>query len=213
MKKERDIEQERVDAAHKANQEIYENATGQRKTVLENVKMSELYNADGSFNDAAYNETVELLEGIGGSDLVQVFKQLASEMQKNSQVYLEGTENIRNLNNEIQDQEQEEANQKIELETSRYEKLNKILDVRLNKEKAITSALQEQYSFQQSLRDAALDYQSELIANKNLSQWLDDDTRELLFNENDYSKMMSEIDSLNAEVARKYKSIEPILLN
>lgn len=205
MKKERDIEQERVDAAHKANQEIYENATEQRKTVLENVKMSELYNADGSFNDAAYNETVELLEGIGGSDLVQVFKQLASEMQKNSQVYLEGTENIRNLNNEIQDQEQEEANQKIELETSRYEKLNKILDVRLNKEKAITSALQEQYSFQQSLRDAALDYQSELIANKNLSQWLDDDTRELLFNENDYSKMMSEIDSLNAEVARKYK--------
>lgn len=205
MKKERDIEQERVDAAHKANQEIYENATGQRKTVLENVKMSELYNADGSFNDAAYNETVELLEGIGGSGLVQVFKQLASEMQKNSQVYLEGTENIRNLNNEIQDQEQEEANQKIELETSRYEKLNKILDVRLNKEKAITSALQEQYSFQQSLRDAALDYQSELIANKNLSQWLDDDTRALLFNENDYSKMMSEIDSLNAEVARKYK--------
>lgn len=205
MKKERDIEQERVDAAHKANQEIYENATGQRKTVLENVKMSELYNADGSFNDAAYNETVELLEGIGGSDLVQVFKQLASEMQKNSQVYLEGTENIRNLNNEIQDQEQEEANQKIELETSRYEKLNKILDVRLNKEKAITSALQEQYSFQQSLRDAALDYQSELIANKNLSQWLDDDTRALLFNENDYSDMMNTINDLNNEMARAYK--------
>lgn len=205
MKKERNIEQERVDAAHKANQEIYENATGQRKTVLENVKMSELYNADGSFNDAAYNETVELLEGIGGSDLVQVFKQLASEMQKNSQVYLEGTENIRNLNNEIQDQEQEEANQKIELETSRYEKLNKILDVRLNKEKAITSALQEQYSFQQSLRDAALDYQSELIANKNLSQWLDDDTRALLFNENDYSDMMNTINGLNNEMARAYK--------
>lgn len=205
MKKERDIEQERVDAAHKANQEIYENATGQRKTVLENVKMSELYNADGSFNDAAYNETVELLEGIGGSDLVQVFKQLASEMQKNSQVYLEGTENIRNLNNEIQDQEQEEANQKIELETSRYEKLNKILDVRLNKEKAITSALQEQYSFQQSLRDAALDYQSELIANKNLSQWLDEDTRALLFNENDYSDMMITINGLNNEMARAYK--------
>lgn len=205
MKKKRDIEQERVDAAHKANQEIYENATGQRKTVLENVKMSELYNADGSFNDAAYNETVELLEGIGGSDLVQVFKQLASEMQKNSQVYLEGTENIRNLNNEIQDQEQEEANQKIELETSRYEKLNKILDVRLNKEKAITSALQEQYSFQQSLRDAALDYQSELIANKNRSQWLDDDTRALLFNENDYSDMMNTINGLNNEMARAYK--------
>lgn len=205
MKKERDIEQERVDAAHKANQEIYENATGQRKTVLENVKMSELYNADGSFNDAAYNETVELLEGIGGSDLVQVFKQLASEMQKNSQVYLEGTENIRNLNNEIQDQEQEEANQKIELETSRYEKLNKILDVCLNKEKAITSALQEQYSFQQSLRDAALDYQSELIANKNRSQWLDDDTRALLFNENDYSDMMNTINGLNNEMARAYK--------
>ena len=205
MKKERDIEQERVDAAHKANKEIYENATEQRKTVLENVKMSELYNADGSFNDAAYNETVELLEGIGGSDLVQVFKQLASEMQKNSQVYLEGTENIRNLNNEIQDQEQEEANQKIELETSRYEKLNKILDVRLNKEKALTSALQEQYSFQQSLRDAALDYQSELIANKNLSQWLDDDTRALLFNENDYSDMMNTINGLNNEMARAYK--------
>ena len=145
------------------------------------------------------------MEGIGGSDLVQVFKQLASEMQKNSQVYLEGTENIRNLNNEIQDQEQEEANQKIELETSRYEKLNKILDVRLNKEKAITSALQEQYSFQQSLRDAALDYQSELIANKNRSQWLDDDTRALLFNENDYSDMMNTINGLNNEMARAYK--------
>ena len=94
---------------------------------------------------------------------------------------------------------------KIELETSRYEKLNKILDVRLNKEKAITSALQEQYSFQQSLRDAALDYQSELIANKNLSQWLDEDTRALLFNENDYSDMMNTINGLNNEMARAYK--------
>lgn len=206
MTKERDIEQDRVNAAHKANQEIYENATGRTKTVLDNVKMSELYNADGSFNDAAYNESVELLTAIGGSDLVQVFKQLASEMQKNSQIYLEGTENIRNLNNDIQDQQQEEANKKIELETGRYEKLNKILDVRLNKEKAITSALQNQYSFQQSLRDAALDYQSELIANKNLAQWLDDDTRELLFNENDYSEMIGTINSLNSEAARLYKN-------
>ena len=205
MTKERDIEQDRVNAAHKANQEIYENATGRTKTVLDNVKMSELYNADGSFNDAAYNESVELLTAIGGSDLVQVFKQLASEMQKNSQIYLEGTENIRNLNNDIQDQQQEEANKKIELETGRYEKLNKILDVRLNKEKAITSALQNQYSFQQSLRDAALDYQSELIANKNLSQWLDEDTRALLFNENDYSDMMNTINGLNNEMARAYK--------
>ncbi len=71
----------------------------------------------------------------------------------------------------------------------------------MNKEKA-TSALQEQYSFQQSLRDAALDYQSELIANKNLSQWLDDDTRALLFNENDYSDMMNTINGLNNEMAR-----------
>ena len=61
------------------------------------------------------------------------------------------------------------------------------------------------YSFQQSLRDAALDYQSELIANKNLSQWLDDDTRALLFNENDYSDMMNTINGLNDEMSRAYK--------
>ena len=58
------------------------------------------------------------------------------------------------------------------------------------------------YKRQQSLRDAALDYQSELIANKNLSQWLDDDTRALLFNENDYSDMMNTINGLNNEMAR-----------
>lgn len=196
----------RKNEAHQGVLDMYNTDKADERFILDNVKFDELFNADGSINEHAHEAAKAVLENMeNGSQYVQTFEGMLTQRQEYTQNWLDAVSNERDLMDKIADQQIEDATNKIKIATDNYEMINKILDVRLNKEKAITSALQEQYSFQQSLRDAALDYQSELIANKNLSQWLDDDTRALLFNENDYSDMMNTINGLNNEMARAYK--------
>ena len=196
----------RKNEAHQGVLNMYNTDKADERFILDNVKFDELFNADGSINEYAHEAAKAVLENMeNGSQYVQTFEGMLTQRQEYTQNWLDAVSNERDLMDKIADQQIEDATNKIKIATDNYEMINKILDVRLNKEKAITSALQEQYSFQQSLRDAALDYQSELIANKNLSQWLDDDTRALLFNENDYSDMMNTINGLNNEMARTYK--------
>ena len=196
----------RKNEAHQGVLDMYNTNKADERFILQNVKFDELFNADGSINEYAHEAAKAVLENMeNGSQYVQTFEGMLTQRQEYTQNWLDAVSQERDLMDKIADQQIEDATNKIKIATDNYEMINKILDVRLNKEKAITSALQEQYSFQQSLRDAALDYQSELIANKNLSQWLDDDTRALLFNENDYSDMMNTINGLNNEMARAYK--------
>lgn len=196
----------RKNEAHQGVLNMYNTDKADERFILDNVKFDELFNADGSINEYAHEAAKAVLENMeNGSQYVQTFEGMLTQRQEYTQNWLDAVSNERDLMDKIADQQIEDATNKIKIATDNYEMINKILDVRLNKEKAITSALQEQYSFQQSLRDAALDYQSELIANKNLSQWLDDDTRALLFNENDYSDMMNTINGLNDEMSRAYK--------
>ncbi len=196
----------RKNEAHQGVLDMYNTNKADERFILQNVKFDELFNADGSINEYAHEAAKAVLENMeNGSQYVQTFEGMLTQRQEYTQNWLDAVSQERDLMDKIADQQIEDATNKIKIATDNYEMINKILDVRLNKEKAITSALQEQYSFQQSLRDTALDYQSELIANKNLSQWLDDDTRALLFNENDYSDMMNTINGLNNEMARAYK--------
>ena len=196
----------RKNEAHQGVLDMYNTNKADERFILQNVKFDELFNADGSINEYAHEAAKAVLENMeNGSQYVQTFEGMLTQRQEYTQNWLDAVSQERDLMDKIADQQIEDATNKIKIATDNYEMINKILDVRLNKEKAITSALQEQYSFQQSLRDAALDYQSELIANKNLSQWLDDDTRALLFNENDYSDMMNTINGLNDEMSRAYK--------
>lgn len=196
----------RKNEAHQGVLNMYNTDKADERFILDNVKFDELFNADGSINEYAHEAAKAVLENMeNGSQYVQTFEGMLTQRQEYTQNWLDAVSNERDLMDKIADQQIEDATNKIKIATDNYEMINKILDVRLNKEKAVTSALQEQYSFQQSLRDAALDYQSELIANKNLSQWLDDDTRALLFNENDYSDMMNTINGLNNEMSRAYK--------
>lgn len=196
----------RKNEAHQGVLDMYNTDKADERFILDNVKFDELFNADGSINEYAHEAAKAVLENMeNGSQYVQTFEAMLTQRQEYTQNWLDAVSKECDLMDKIADQQIEDATNKIKIATDNYEMINKILDVRLNKEKAITSALQEQYSFQQSLRDAALDYQSELIANKNLSQWLDDDTRALLFNENDYSDMMNTINGLNNEMARAYK--------
>ena len=196
----------RKNEAHQGVLDMYNTDKADERFILDNVKFDELFNADGSINEYAHEAAKAVLENMeNGSQYVQTFEGMLTQRQEYTQNWLDAVSQERDLMDKIADQQIEDATNKIKIATDNYEMINKILDVRLNKEKAITSALQEQYSFQQSLRDAALDYQSELIANKNLSQWLDDDTRALLFNENDYSDMMNTINGLNDEMSRAYK--------
>ncbi len=196
----------RKNEAHQGVLNMYNTDKADERFILDNVKFDELFNADGSINEYAHEAAKAVLQNMeNGSQYVQTFEGMLQTRQEYTQNWLDAVSQERDLMDKIADQQIEDATNKIKIATDNYEMINKILDVRLNKEKAITSALQEQYSFQQSLRDAALDYQSELLSNQQLSQWLDDDTRALLFNENDYSSMMNTINGLNNEMSRAYK--------
>ena len=161
----------RKNEAHQGVLDMYNTNKADERFILQNVKFDELFNADGSINEYAHEAAKAVLENMeNGSQYVQTFEGMLTQRQEYTQNWLDAVSQERDLMDKIADQQIEDATNKIKIATDNYEMINKILDVRLNKEKAITSALQEQYSFQQSLRDAALDYQSELIANKNLSQ-------------------------------------------
>ena len=192
------------DAAHQSVMDkIYNSDNPEIQEVLKLVKFEEAYDANGEFNDI-YNDNIELLNNTNHSDLVATYKQIAEIGKTSKQIWVEADDSLEEYIDKGLDIALETAERKIELQAELYDKVNKRLELRLNKEKAITSALEQQNSFQQELRDTALEYESQLIANKHLEEYLDEESKSLLFNDADYESTISEIDNISAEMTKKY---------
>ena len=175
--------------------------------ILDQFDPSEWFNADGELT-AQFEAHKAMLVAQDDQEAVVRMIELAETAQVYNNAIIQADDNMQNLGNSIKDAQLEEANQKIELQAEVYDKINKRLNVRLDKEKAITSALEQQNSFQQKLRDEALEYESELIANKHLEAYLDPQAKELLFNDADYQTMIDEIDAISAEALEKYETYQ-----
>lgn len=71
----------------------------------------------------------------------------------------------------------------------------------INKQKALIDGEKKLYDTQNNIRDIRNEISKELQSNKALSEYLDEDTRKLLFNEDDYNRLSSVLNGISSEVA------------
>jgi len=195
---------DKMDKAHQEAENIRHSA--EFAPIMEAFDTYAWFDADG--NATAQFEADQMALSEVNPELVPLLNRAFELLQKYTQEWRSANDETKDNAKFIKNIQLEQANDKIELQAKVYDQINKRLDLRLNKEKAITNALQSHNSFVQSLRDAQLEYESELIANKHLETYLDPQAKELLFNDNDYSNIIAEMDSIQAEATKAYKKYQ-----
>lgn len=79
------------------------------------------------------------------------------------------------------------------------QKQKESLDWVIKKETALTDLAQKRFDITNQIREAEKDIKKDLSAARTMSQWLDKDTRKLLFNEEDFSALSSTIIDIKEE--------------
>ena len=166
-----------------------------------NIKFDELFDANNEFNNL-YSEQIKILTSYGNTELTERFKQIAAIIQQEKKTWSDADETIKELTKTLNANKAAIKNQKVDTYVSLLERKSQILDYVYEKQQLLIDAESTTNEILQNLRDQRRDYTAELRANKDLGQWLDADTRALLFNEDDYSEMMSEMDRVQTEVLR-----------
>ena len=208
-KREADLAKQSMNEAHQRQLDMYNSSDEVTRWILEHFKIDEMFDATGETN-GYYNEVITLLnsyvsDGKIGQEYVQSFETLVSQSQENKKIWYNAEEKLKN----IEDNTKEIASQKVDEKISTYlkiqEKMKDVLDFRLDKQQKEYDAKSALYDLQHTLAENKLDAQVELKSNKTLEQWLDPETRKLLFNDEDYSKYTEGIDRINQEIQDGYK--------
>lgn len=195
------IQEQRKAKAHEAVQVFYNSEDENTRWLLDNIKFDELFDANNEFNNF-YSEQIKILTSYGNTELTERFKQIAAIIQQEKKTWSDADETIKELTKTLNANKAAIKNQKVDTYVSLLERKSQILDYVYEKQQLLIDAESATNEILQNLRDQRRDYTAELRANKDLGQWLDADTRALLFNEDDYSEMMSEMDRVQTEVLR-----------
>lgn len=202
------LQEQRRTEAHQRQLKMYNSDDPIIKYILENVKVDELFDANGETNSyyqeelAKLNSLVE--EGKISAEYVQAFKLFVEQTQSNKKIFYDASNSLDEINSHIKEISDSVADEKIETYIKLQEKTMKTLNFRLSKQEKNHDATKSLYDFQQTLAESKLSAQLELRANKDLEQWLDPETRKLLFNEDDYSEYTSKIDKINKSIQSGY---------
>lgn len=172
------------------------------KPIFETVPIDEIFDANNEFNDQYY----EILDYLAQTspELVELFKTVAEAAQADKKGYAESKEAAEEYAEQQENMVNDEKLEQVQTYLELQERLNDALDYQLQQQQALTSAKEQMYSLNQLLRDEQAEIESQLKANKHLSEWLDEDTRKLLFNEDDYSAEMNTINQIQAEAEQLY---------
>ncbi len=204
-----DLADQRAQEAHQRQLDLYNSDNETVQWLLERFKLDEIFDANGDFNSkyeqtlAAINSYIE--NGEIGSEAVQVFQAMALYTQEDKKISYEANDTMNEMLDAIEDIRDEKIDDLISTYLSIQEEMINVLDFRLNKQNLEYDATSALYDFQQTLEQNKLDAQVELTANKELEQWLDPETRQLLFNDDDYSEYISGINQINKEIQADYE--------
>ena len=204
-----DLSEKRAEEAHQRQLDLYNSEDETTKWLLQNFKLDEIFDANGDFN-SKYEQTLAELnsyveDGKIGAEYVQAFKTLALQTQENKKIWYESNDTMESILDSVNDIKNEQVNEKISMFLDIQEKRLENYEFELNKQNLEYDARSALYDFQQTLEQNKLDAQVELTANKELEQWLDPETRQLLFNDDDYSEYISGIDQINREIQADYE--------
>ena len=188
--------------------EIAENTRNDErfKEVFERFDTYSWFDADGNFS-SKFEE--DRLKASANPELLALLNEVAPVLQKCTQELQSADKASENIADNAKKIKLEMAQLKIETYTENLERLNEIDEVRKGKQDAITAAMQQQHSLAQSLREETSNINAELDAIKHTEQWLDEDTRKVIFDDEDYETELSVINKIQSQANnayRKYKS-------
>ncbi len=89
----------------------------------------------------------------------------------------------------------------IDRTTSELQKQADAYDILINKGQALVDGQQKMYDAQANIRQIQRDITKELRTNKAMAEYLDESTRKLLFNEDDYKKLNKKLNLLSTDIA------------
>ncbi|MCC8172899.1 MAG: hypothetical protein LIO65_00400 [Odoribacter sp.] len=190
-----EIYKDEQEKAHQGVLDLYDDET--YAPIFEKYDLESWFDAEG--NESAQFKTDLNEMSITHPEFVQIMQEVFNQVQAYKQAWYEAEEGIADCEDEIYELNQTQSDLRVDAYTEMLDRLNDIETIRLNRQEAIISAMETQNSLSESLRSTMADVTEELDANKHLSEWLDDDTRALLFNDEDYAAISKEIKSIQRD--------------
>ncbi len=174
------------------------------RTILDRFKVKEALDAEGEFN-SNYSEIVSAVSQAYGAEGVEFYKRIASQYQQYVKIIKEGESVLYDISDTLDDFKADNS-AKIDTYIKLQERICEILNTRLQKGEAIYDAKSALYDFQQQLKESVYSAEVELKANKELDKWLDPETRQYLFNDEDLSEYTSKIKTIQGEIQSDYQA-------
>lgn len=193
-----DIIQEQLNAGHLTQSEFDERNRDYQKSYRDaqadelDKKLSDLdqYIEDRNF----YNDW-----SLYGDKEVKAYKRALKEIKA---AYDDGALSVDEYNDKVKEWSQN-------IYTALQTELTNELNLQLSKIGSMKVLLQEQYDIENNIASERHEINKELEKSKTMYEWLDEDTRNLLFNQEDYNALNEELNSIQKESARlmsKYNS-------
>lgn len=210
----------RRDNAHESAERIREIilADPTLKYITDRFKLEEVFDSNGDFN-YLYDEMRTAMsmavergdkwgDQIASEELVGQYEMIANAISVCKKAFYEASDAVDELTNQIFDLELDKAQNKIDLFTGWLDGMNKIDQWRVDRGSALQEALSSVNSVKQTIREAINDAVAEVRANRDLEQWLDPQTRKLLFNDEDLSEYTDKMNLINKRIQSLYDNYE-----
>lgn len=154
----------------------------------------------------AYTDLLNDRKLVPTKEIQEQIKNLFEKLSKYKKAYAENTEEITELNKEILQDEKEI----LDLRTEQFEKANDFANTYLDSKKTL---LQAHYDIENSITEARHELNKELETSMTMYAYLDEETRKLLFNQEDYNKLTQELNTIEDESLRLQSEYENKLRN
>ena len=193
-----DIIQEQLNAGHLTQSEFDERNRDYQKSYRDaqadelDKKLSDL---DQYIEDRNFYDDWSLY----GDKEVKAYKRALKEIKA---AYDDGALSVDEYNDKVKEWSQN-------IYTALQTELTNELNLQLSKIGSMKVLLQEQYDIENNIASERHEINKELEKSKTMYEWLDEDTRNLLFNQEDYNALNEELNSIQKESARlmsKYNS-------
>lgn len=164
------------------------------------------FDMEGNFTSAFE----EFRSMVTDEETLQQLDVLASRLQTEKQIYMEAEmdkwelqQDMRDSSKELDEQLLDQFKQAMDNELEAFEKAvskqKENLDFLIAQTSSKTTLLQKHYDLINSITDEGHNISKELQASLTMYEYLDDETRKLLFNQEDYNALQSELNGLLTE--------------
>lgn len=195
---------EKMDTAHQKAEDLRHNADF--ADIFETFDTFAWFDANG--DATAQFEADRTALSTSNPELVPLMNIVFNLLQEYTKEWQSANDEAKQNAELIEDLKIEEATEKVNLYSDTLARINDIETIRLNKQQALIAATEKQNSMAQSLRKTMSDITAELDANKHLKEWLDEDTRRLLFNDEDFAEQQEAIRDIQKQADKLYKDYQ-----